>query len=82
MNLELREESGGLRHYLDGRPVHCGTQLQLRVNDGEHANEVWVWARYESSLTRERPGVMLFTNFGCVLPDAYSVLRWPTKEAA
>lgn len=28
--LELRRESGGLRHYLDGRPVHSGYHLVLQ----------------------------------------------------
>lgn len=29
--LEVRREPGGLRHYLDGRPVHCGTALELQA---------------------------------------------------
>lgn len=29
--LELRRESGGLRHYLDGEPVHCGDVLELQA---------------------------------------------------
>ena len=29
--LEVREESGGLRHFLGGEPVHCGDGLRLQA---------------------------------------------------
>jgi hypothetical protein len=29
--LELRREGSGLRHYLDGEPVHCGAGLELQA---------------------------------------------------
>jgi len=29
--LEVRRELGGLRHYLEGEPVHCGAGLQLQA---------------------------------------------------
>ena len=45
--LELRQEIGGWRDYLDGHPVHCGDQLLLLTDTG------WIWARYEADL---RPG--------------------------
>ena len=27
MNLKLEDDGGGGRHYLDGKPVHCGASL-------------------------------------------------------
>jgi hypothetical protein len=78
VNLELREENGGLRHYLDGKPVHCGQQLQLLTGD-DH----WVCARYEASFrcNCDQVSVQLITPFGYVLPSKDTKLRWP-KEAA
>lgn len=29
--LELRRDAGGLRHYLDGEPVHCGEGVLLQA---------------------------------------------------
>lgn len=29
-SLEVRRETGGLRHYLYGKPIHCGTSLRLQ----------------------------------------------------
>jgi hypothetical protein len=29
--LVMRHESGGLRHYFDGEPVHCGDTLELQA---------------------------------------------------
>ena len=48
--LELRRELGGLRYYLDGRPVHAGDRLQLLTWSG------WLRGRYEWSYQeRDRP---------------------------
>jgi len=60
-NLELRREPSGLRHYLDGEPVHCGTGLELLLADGR-----WMSARYECALAttpegREPTVVLYFT---------------------
>jgi hypothetical protein len=75
MKLQLRGEDGNWRHYLDGRDVHCGDQLMLRV--AARSPEIWVWARYEAHATRSGIGVILFTQFGRVIPDDETVLRWP-----
>lgn len=40
--LELRRNPGGWRHYLNGVPVHAGTQLAILTLDG------WLRCRYES----------------------------------
>ena len=39
--LELKQESGGLRHYLAGEPVHAGALLEFQREDGS-----WMLARY------------------------------------
>ena len=31
MNLVYSREPGGYRHYLDGKPVHCGAFLDLQL---------------------------------------------------
>ncbi len=41
-HLELRDDAGGLRHFLDGKPVHAGDALDLLLPDG-----VWLPGRYE-----------------------------------
>jgi hypothetical protein len=35
-------DAGGRRHYLDGRPVHAGTTLELLLPDGD-----WLTGHYE-----------------------------------
>lgn len=41
--LELRNEgAAGERHYVDGRPVHCGDGLELRLTEGR-----WERVRFE-----------------------------------
>ena len=79
MNLDLRGDAGNLRHYLDGRDIHCGQQLRLRVVSPPR--ETWVWARYEARPSRDGQSlfVTLFTNFGMVTIDEETVLRWPEE---
>lgn len=31
--LVVRREPGGLRHYLDGKPIHCGDGLELQATE-------------------------------------------------
>ncbi len=40
--LVLSRDSGGMRHFLAGRPVHAGTGLELRL-----VGDVWIRVRYE-----------------------------------
>ena len=46
--LTLRDEReyGGWRHYLDGKPVHAGTLLELQIGRFE-LGPGWLWGRYE-----------------------------------
>lgn len=51
---ELRREAGGLRHYLEGKAVHCGMYLEvwLGADDGsDDADSVgaWIPVRYEAT---------------------------------
>ncbi len=79
MNLEIRDDGAGPRHYLDGRPVHCGTQLRLLI-PVPGCKESWVWARYEANFCQDGILVILFTAFGRVHPDETTILRWPKEE--
>ena len=72
--LEKRDDGGGARHFLQDRPIHCGTQLMLRVD-----KDKWVYARYEACFRGNVIAVMLYTMFGLVTPDEHTVLRWPTE---
>jgi len=41
--LELKQETGGPRHFLAGKDVHAGTPLDLLMADG-----TWLGGRYEN----------------------------------
>ncbi|MBK8002316.1 MAG: hypothetical protein IPK15_27405 [Verrucomicrobia bacterium] len=73
MNLILREEPGGYRHYLDGRPVHCGAQLELHVGGPDGA---WLPVRYEADLG-DCPRVTLHACGGIIEPGRDATFRWP-----
>jgi hypothetical protein len=73
MNLRLEHESGGHRHYLDGRPIHCGTQLEMQLGG---ARGPWVAVRYEANLGKE-VSVCLYAVGGRIYPDQDATFRWP-----
>jgi len=52
MQLELRQETGGPRYYLDGKPLHAGDVLQFRRADGDWqaARYEYTWRRHEGTL--------------------------------
>jgi hypothetical protein len=90
--LELRKESGGLRHYLDGLPIHCGMGIELQETvekeDGYGLYEVplqtGIPVRYEASqfagaLTwsiHKYLGRVEFVAYG----ENYMRFRWPVKR--
>lgn len=78
--LVLRREVGGLRHYLDGKPVHAGTGLLLELEGG-----AVVPGRYEWSFEKEeRPAFYIETAGGgeaCIWLPESAPLRWPTERA-
>ncbi len=43
-HMELRRDGAGLRHYLAGRPVQPGDELELMLSEGR-----WLRGRYEWS---------------------------------
>jgi hypothetical protein len=44
-NIDLYQNESGLRHYLDGQEIRCGTSLELLMEDGR-----WMPVRYECEL--------------------------------
>ena len=83
-HLELDRQSGGLRHFLEGKAVHAGSTLELKLEDGQ-----WIAGRYEwnfqgDSLPRfylglagEPPGPP--SDEGALLLPTWAILRWPNK---
>lgn len=75
MQLELRQDESGPRHYLGDKPVHCGTVLEFRR--GQH----WYEGRYECSGPISDFGAYIIgggdsTCFGL---DDIAELRWPAR---
>jgi hypothetical protein len=84
--LVLGADTGGLRHFLAGRPVHAGTALELRMPDDR-----WLVVRYEWSWEpSQRPRAHLaLGGRGEALGYAEQVefslperaeLRWPAES--
>lgn len=86
--LEIRRESGGLRHYLQGEPVSAGTVLELLMSDGS-----WLSGRYEWGFRRDEPALFCkYVRVPGVDLDGYpnreqvcfalpkdALLRWPVR---
>ena len=94
--LTLVTEPGGLRHYLDGEPVHAADGLQLLMADG-----TWLSGRYENHrgpdylepllyfplrykterpLDRERPNGPRDFIEACITLPSDAQLRWPPRD--
>lgn len=74
--LVLGTDAGGLRHFVDGQPVHAGYVLEVELEDG-----TWVQMRYEWNFTRDAPPVFYLALAGpavakVTLPES-ARLRWP-----
>ena len=85
--LILGSSDGGQRHYLNGRPVHAGTSLELLMPDGS-----WLRIRYEWGFSEQHPP-RAYAAIG--MPQAAekiqepsliefelprdAILRWPTR---
>lgn len=67
-SLEVRSEVGGLRHYLEGEPVHCGELLEIQ-QEGR-----WRLGRYERS--GAKAGLFL-SEQEVIFLSASDLLRWP-----
>lgn len=70
--LELRPEPGGLRHYLDGEPVHCGDILELLTDDGAR-----VLVRYEWNWKQGGPPALCLDQDVAIFASEGTKLRWP-----
>ena len=70
--MKLKREESGLRHYLDGKPVHAGTQLEyFDIETGK-----WETGRYEWSFSQVLPPYLVVTS-GAVVITIRTRLRWP-----
>jgi len=90
----LDRDAGGLRHFVDGQPVHCGYLLELqsveRIYDDEgdwtlRYLDEWTPVRYEASLwRREECVVTLYADVGghtATLRHWEGMrFRWPKEE--
>lgn len=88
--LELRREPGGPRHYLDGKPVHCGAGLELQhttlktddYGDFTVPLQVGTVVRYEASL---RPSITWSLHAGvgghefAAVGEPWLRFRWPKQ---
>lgn len=86
-HLSLNGDGGGLRHFLNGKPVHAGERLELLLGDGR-----WIAGHYEWSFVGDDPPNFRFDlGDGATgspdrelpegilkLPDE-AVLRWPSE---
>jgi hypothetical protein len=48
--LELRDDAGGARHYLDGRPIDVGAALELSLSGGRWLRCQYRWNGEASTL--------------------------------
>ena len=73
----LHKDTSGWRRYLDGRAIHCGDGLELRVGDS------WIPVRYEARLGRIKPTEYLYFASGWVAFSdrliASRSIRWGEK---
>lgn len=90
--LELREDGGGPRHFLDARPVHCGDVLELQARervavdgDGEEVFgyvDRWELVCYEARLDSP-PVVALYgklAGYAARLSYSHDMrFRWPLR---
>jgi hypothetical protein len=86
MRLELNwSRDNGTRHYLGGKPVHCGSQIELYLPS--HPDGPWVRGRYEAGIYGRRIEAELFipaSNGGRHIHKitAADEFRWPQHEEA
>ena len=70
--LVLKQEAGGLRHYLDGQPVHCGEGIELQKiayksdDYGEYSVflQEAIPVRYEATRSGSELQVTIYTGLG------------------
>lgn len=91
--LVLHREPGGLRHYLDGKPIHCGSFLELqrvtfKADDyGEYAVPLQAGdvVRYEAAILDREIHATLHADVGghaftARIADEDLRFRWPVQR--
>jgi hypothetical protein len=72
--LTLSHDGTGRRHFVDGKPVHCGTGLQWSPDYGK----TWINVRYEANFSRDGVYPVLYLpDRSQLVPTADSKFRWP-----
>jgi hypothetical protein len=71
-----RDDGGGRRHFVDGKPVHCGTGLEWSPDNGK----TWIAVRYEASFCHNGVFPSLYMPDGSqMVPTVESKFRWPSS---
>ena len=77
-----RDDGGGPRHFVDDKPVHCVSflELQLALNGQTTA---WLEVRYEANIHDGHIDATLHVPWGVIHPR-YSkcTFRWPERRGA
>ena len=73
--IKLGEDSGGWRDFLDGKPIHCGDQLQLWTG------ERWVYARYEMGDRIDPDFSLRFPKMACKAYEARLIEKSSKKQS-
>lgn len=87
--LVLRQEAGGMRHYLDGKPVHCGDGLEIQMLEmkaddyGEYPvpQPKGIPVRYEAAFRSQQISWSLHRDVGghefTAVGETWHRFRWP-----
>lgn len=90
--LVLTNGTGGLRHYLDGQPVHAGAGLVLQsvtFKDDDYGQysvplKEGTHVRYEAHFGNQQIGWSLFTSLGghefAAVGEGWMRFRWPERK--
>jgi hypothetical protein len=85
-SLELRRDGEGLRHYLAGRPVHQGEELELLLAEGrwlrgcyEWTGAPVVWPAFRVTLAGRVSATSERKLTGALPLPPSARLRWPLR---
>lgn len=73
--LELRREPSGLRHYLNEKPVHAGSLIEVFTDV-----RGWTLARYEWSFSSSRPPIACIDYDRAIVIREMTPARWPVAS--
>lgn len=69
--ITLGRDAGGRRHFLNNKPLHCGTIVEIFVFGEKIGEGQWLAGRFE--LHGDRPTIML--SCGELFPDSTASIR-------